>query len=232
MKKMKLLFIFLLAAAMLSACGTTKKEQNAGSGGSDGKENTETADDGTSKQQDDEGKSDDESPDGQDQKENETGSGSDKIRLMEKNLNYQWKGEEKEETAFLKESDNQDYSLYVLPDYELTGEEPRKDVLYLKENDTLFMRIELLPADAELNDEIETAKSQLESVSSDIKEAKPQGHEWLKDAAGFTADNGNEKVSAYLIPQKDWLLKLTIFTPVKENAEDPFLKMAETIEKK
>ncbi|RST75316.1 hypothetical protein D4T97_008690 [Siminovitchia acidinfaciens] len=229
MKKMKCLFIFLLTAAMLAACGTTKKEQNTAN---EKDNNGAVSEENAQKDSGEEAETD--SDDGKQQ--NDPGeaadNGTDKIRLMEKNLTYQLNDETKEETAFLKESDNQDYSLYVLPDYELTGEEPRKDVLYLKENDTLFMRIELLPKDANLDNEIETVKSQLESVSSDIKESKPEGHEWLKDAAGFTADNGNDRVSAYLIPQSEWLLKLTIFTPVKESAEDPFLKMAETIEEK
>lgn len=230
MKKMKFLFIFLFAAILLAACGTTKEEQNAGSN-----ENTETEEEGNGNQEGSNGTADNGS-DEEEQNENnqgeEAGEGSDKIRLMEQNLTYQMNGEEKEETAFLKESDNQDYSLYVLPDYDLTGEEPRKDVLYLKEDDTLFMRIELLPKEANMDDEIETVKSQLESVSSDIKDSKPDGHDWLKDSAGFSANNGNDKVTAYLIPQENWLLKLTIFTPANKDAEDPFLKMAETIKEK
>ncbi|GIN19126.1 hypothetical protein [Siminovitchia fordii] len=235
MKKMKSLFTLLLAVSLLAACGSTKKEQNAGNDTVDGQEKTETVGDGKNKQVNAE--QENQTPDGQDLTEKELGedneeNGSDNVRLLEQNLTYQMNGQEKEETAFLKESDNQDFSLYVLPGYELTGEEPQKDVLYLKEKDTLFMRIELLPADADLNVEIETAKSQLESVSSEIKNAKPDRYKWLKGAAGFTADNGNEKVSVFLVPQKDRLLKLTIFTPTKEDMEDPFLTMAGTIEEK
>lgn len=230
MKKMKCLSIFLLAAIMLTACGTTKKEQN----GADEKENSGAVNQEAGQQEDngEETEKDTDADEQQKDSDEATDNGSDKVRLMEKNLTYQLNGETKEETAFLTESDNQDYSLYILPDYELTGEEPRKDVLYFKDNDTLFMRIELLPKDANLEDEIRTAKSQLESVSSDIKEAKPEGHEWLNDASAFTADNGEDKVSAYLVPQNDWLLKLTIFTTAKESTEDPFLKMAETIDEK
>ncbi len=212
MRKMKLLFVSLLAAALLASCGTSKTEKDTGV---------------------DKEKKEEQKTEAADQTENESSEDArddpEKVRLQEKNLTFQIDGSPKKETAFLKKSDNQDYSLYVLPDYELTGEEPQKDILYLKEEDTLFMRIELLPANAHLNDEMETMKTQLESVSSDIKEAKPQGHEWLKNATGLTAEDGNEKVSIYLIPQKNWLLKLTLFTPAKEDAEDPFLKMAETI---
>ncbi len=183
MKKMKSLFTLLLAVSLLAACGSTKKEQNAGNDTVDGQEKTETVGDGKNKQVNAE--QENQTPDGQDQTEKELGedneeNGSDNVRLLEQNLTYQMNGQEKEETAFLKESDNQDFSLYVLPGYELTGEEPQKDVLYLKEKDTLFMRIELLPADADLNVEIETAKSQLESVSSEIKNAKPDRYKWLK----------------------------------------------------
>ncbi|PAK74401.1 hypothetical protein, partial [Micrococcus luteus] len=69
-----------------------------------------------------------------------------------------------EETAVLEKSDNQNYSMYVLPSYELTAEEPNKDVLYLTDNDQVFMRIELLPEDTDWEMAEENAKSQLTAV--------------------------------------------------------------------
>jgi len=218
LKSFKFLTLCFLTAILLAACGTTSNQQpNA----------TDEQSDVNNEENNDVSKKPEELPDKEDDK-----SQDEKIRVMELNIAYEQNGEQKEETAFLKESDNQHYSMYVLPDFELTGEEPGRDVLYFKKDDSIFMRIELLPSDSSIENEIETAKSQLESVSSNISEVKTvDGNDWLKDASIYTAENEKEKVSCYLIPQKNQLLKLSIFTPSKEQAEDPFLKMAETIEK-
>ncbi|CAM4049594.1 hypothetical protein [Lederbergia lenta] len=156
------------------------------------------------------------------------------IRLMEKNLIYKgMNGKEIEETAHLTESDIQDYSMYVLPAYELTGEEPHKDVLYFTENDSHFMRIELLPSETNMDDAINTVKEQLSAVSKTVNEVNTNDkYDWLKNASAYESENAEEKVSAYLIKQDDWVLKLTIFTKLKEDLEDPFFKMAETIQAK
>jgi hypothetical protein len=73
-------------------------------------------------------------------------------RGPEKTLSFSVKGEAKEETATLTNSDEQNYSIYKLEGFELTGEEPNKDSLYLTENDAVFMRIETLSkADASID---------------------------------------------------------------------------------
>ena len=210
------MLVCLLAVLFIAACGTAKNSVNQGSGENPAENKHEQ----------------------NEQPENEHTAEKDKeeeqkIRLMEQNLSYEINGDVKEETAFLRESDNQGFSLYVLPEYELTGEEPQKDILYFKENDSQFMRIELLPSDTSVDEAAEMAKVQLESVSPEVKQAEPgQDDEWLKDAAIYSASNDEDKVSAYLIPKKDWLLKLTIFTSANRQMEDPFLKMAETIASK
>ncbi|MFD1705715.1 hypothetical protein ACFSCZ_03000 [Siminovitchia sediminis] len=231
MKKFLLLLIVLLSFTFISACGTTNSNEQENSNsvleetGNQEETNSTSGQDSTGDDSavENESSAEDSSTADQDQ---ENGN----IRIMEQNLTYKVNGKQFEKTAFLKQSDNQDFSLFVLPEYELTGEEPRKDVLYMKENDTLFMRIELLPKDANIEQETETVKSQLESVSSDIKKTLPDHHDWLKNASGFTAENDQDRVSAYLIPQGNDLLKLTIFTPSQQQAEDPFLAMAKTIE--
>ncbi|MDP4171332.1 MAG: hypothetical protein Q8906_12035, partial [Bacillota bacterium] len=66
------------------------------------------------------------------------------VRLLEQKISYNQNGTKKEETAFLKHSNNDAYSLYVLPEYELSAEEPNRDIIALKSNGTIFMRIETL----------------------------------------------------------------------------------------
>ena len=45
-------------------------------------------------------------------------------------ISYSYNGESEEETAIWTKSDNQAFGLYILPTYELTAEEPNKDILY------------------------------------------------------------------------------------------------------
>lgn len=137
----------------------------------------------------------------------------------------------KKQKAILTESDNQNYALYLLDNYELTGEEPRKDVLYFKENDQFFMRIELLQKSQKMDEAIDTIKAQLEAVSSNVTEMEaPAGHDWLNNAVIYSSNHNKDQVNAYLVPRDDFLLKLTIFTNIEEDHVEPFLTMAETIE--
>ncbi|RLQ97095.1 hypothetical protein [Falsibacillus albus] len=155
---------------------------------------------------------------------------TDQKRELEKTLSYMNDGKNKEEKATLTQSDNQDFSLYVLPEFELTAEEPHKDSLYLKENDQIFMRIEMLPNDADQNTIVENTKSQLGAVNSDVKKLDPPAdQDWLKDATILQAQNDTDVVTSYLINQDEATVKLTIFNKKDQNYEDALLKMAETI---
>ena len=82
-----------MAALLLSGCGTT-------------------TDDKTAEPQEDTVK--EENTTGSTNGATESSEGTKKVRLMEQNLQYTINGEAKEETAFLKNSDNQPFSLYVL----------------------------------------------------------------------------------------------------------------------
>ncbi|MBS4177314.1 hypothetical protein [Lederbergia citrea] len=224
LKWARLLAATLFSLILLAACGTTAQEskKNTGNGENKTEQNTTEKEAKNS-----------EEPESAKEKEKNDAQVSDKIRLMEMNLSYEVNGSKKEETAFLKESDNLDYSLYLLPEYELTGEEPYTDVLYYKENDSHFMRIELLPGDVTMDDAAANVREQLESVGQEVKQIKDEnGNQWLADARIYQFKKNNELVTAYLVEKKDWILKVTIFTTTEENHLDPFLKMAETIEKK
>lgn len=206
----------LLSLVLLSACGTSANDSNQVSGGNNNQkeetaENNDSSKDEANKEKD----------------EQASEEGSDTVRTPETNLTSNGK----EETAFLKTSDNQEYSLYVLPEYELTGEEPYKDVLYVKEDDSQFMRIEMLPGEISMEDAVSTSKEQLASVNADVEKIEVvPGHEWLKGAQMFSTKNDEGQVKAYLIEKDGWILKLTIFSK-DDQQEDAFLKMAETIEK-
>ena len=151
------------------------------------------------------------------------------IRILEQNLQYKVNGEQKEQTAFLKYNDNQHYSMYVLPDYELTAEEPNKDVLFWSEDDSVFMRIELLPADVEWQLVEENSKAQLTAVNPEVNETAVPEDPFFANAWAMETKSGEEVVTSYLIKDEKQPLKLTLFT--KENADhkDAFIEMSKTI---
>ncbi|WP_404323797.1 hypothetical protein LG298_07990 [Cytobacillus firmus] len=222
---MKILAKFMLmlgvAAAILAGCGTA--QDDSGNGAGSGQNEEETGSEGQ---------------DGQEQSEEEessedgtAGEGNSVIRILEQNMTYTVEGETKEDTAFLKHSDNQNYSMYVLPEYELTAEEPNKDVLYLSENDQIFMRIELLPNDADWDMIEENTKAQLEAVSENVQTSKAPSDDFYKNASVMKAEGNGEKVSAYLMKNDNLSLKLTIFNKEDADHEDAFLQMAKTIMK-
>lgn len=153
------------------------------------------------------------------------------IRVMEQNIAYTVDGEQKEQTAFLKHNDNQNYSMYVLPEYELSGEEPNKDVLMWTEDDSVFMRIELLPNDAEWAVVEENSKAQLAAVGPEVKEAETPEDPFFNNAWAMETQSGSDIVTTYLIKNEEQPLKLTLFTKEGADHKSPFLEMAKTIMK-
>ncbi|WLR53693.1 hypothetical protein LC048_14300 [Mesobacillus subterraneus] len=134
------------------------------------------------------------------------------IRIMEQNIAYTVNGEQKEETGFLKYNDNQNYSMYVLSQYELTAEEPNKDVLMWTEDDSVFMRIELLPVDSEWTLVEENSKAQLAAVGSEVKETQTPEDPFFSNAWAMETKSESDIVTTYLIKNEEQPLKLTIFT--------------------
>lgn len=153
------------------------------------------------------------------------------IRVMEQNIAYAVDGEQKEQTAFLKHNDNQNYSMYVLPEYELSAEEPNKDVLMWSEDDSVFMRIELIPNDAEWSLVEENSKAQLAAVGAEVKEAQTPEDPFFNNAWAMETKNESDIVTTYLIKNDEQPLKLTLFTKEGADHRSAFLEMAKTIMK-
>ncbi len=218
--KMRLrLFMMLLSVSMaLFGCGASESSQPA-------KDNPSSPADQSSKENSDE-KKEPVAQDVDDMKKEDS-----VIRILEQNLQYTVNGQEKENTAFLKFNDNQKYSMYVLPEYELSAEEPDKDVLFLSEDDSIFMRIELLPKNSNWDTIEADAKTQLESISKNVKTVSLPDDPFFKEAWAMEVSNGDEMISSYLIKDSELPLKLMIFTKKSKNHLDPFIEMAKTIGK-
>ena len=165
------------------------------------------------------------------QRSKEKGNEEGLIRIMEQNIDYTVNDEQKEQTAFLKYNDNQNYSMYVLPEYELSAEEPNKDVLMWTEDDSIFMRIELLPADAEWTLVEENSKAQLAAVGPEVKETQTPEDPFFNNAWAMETKSGSDIVTTYLIKNEEQPIKLTLFTKEDADHRNVFIEMAKTIMK-
>ena len=136
-----------------------------------------------------------------------------------------FQNENKEETALLKTSNNQPFSLYVLPKFELSAEEPGKDVVLFTNNDQIFMRIELLPDDVDWTATEKNIKAQLNSISDTITDPGLK----IDEGSSYEVTSNNDVVTAVLLKNKK--VRLTMYTTKDADYRDAFLQMAKTIQK-
>jgi hypothetical protein len=153
------------------------------------------------------------------------------VRILEQNLSYEMNNATHQKTAFLKYNDNQNYSMYVLPDYDLIVEEPAKDLLYFSKNKAIFMRIELLSDDIDWNLLKKSKYAELTSLyMANPIETSLTDH-FFESTAMYEVRNGNDIVTTYLINDPNIKLKLTMNAKTKEDHRDAFFQMAKTIMK-
>ncbi|MFO1445702.1 hypothetical protein KDN24_21385 [Bacillus sp. Bva_UNVM-123] len=217
----KWILLFGLFGFILSGCGTSNEAGNKANG-TDATQNNEQTTQNGNEQTTDDGKVDE---------QNNEGSQEETVRAEEQTIKYNVNGEAKEETALLQLSDNQHYSMYVLPDFELTAEEPNKDVVMLSKDGHHFMRIELIPKDNDWNSLQENTKAQLEAVNENVQTIETPKDEFFKDAVAMEVQSDNDVVTSYLVKNQEQQLKLTIFSQKDAEYKDAFLQMAKTIVK-
>jgi len=206
-----------VATLVLTGCGTTDKEEvkeptneevNEKQNGSSQTEETNDNQNGSS------------------ENEETNEEQSNEVRVMEKNLKYTLNKESKEETAFLKTSDNQPFNMYVLPEFELSAEEPGKDLVFLSENDAISMRIELLPEGTDLVETEKYMKTFLSSISESISDPKLQ----IENGVSYeVVTPDDEVVTSVLIKNEKAPVLLTMFTTKEADYRGAFLEMAKTI---
>ena len=148
-------------------------------------------------------------------------------KTNEKTLTYTFNDETKTGTAVLKTSDNQPYSIYLLPEFELSGEEPGKDMVFFSENDAIFMRIELLPDDVDLAATEENIKAQIGAVSETVTDPGLT----IENGVAYEATVNNEVVTGVLLKDEKAPVRLTLFTTKDADYRHAFLEMAKTIQK-
>lgn len=221
-----------IVAALASGCGTN--ETNGGKQTNSSNNNTNTNQMETA-QSHNTGQSEATHPSSKNEtnvsKNSATNTGESKqqeTRPSETQLSYTVDGKEVKETATLKTSDNQGFSLYVLKGWELDAEEPNSDVLM---RDNSFVRIRLLQTEGNETDYAKLAEEHAQAVSSDA--ARQDGANLpasLKGAAWYTAHSGN--VTVHVIGTSSPVPMLVMIQTPKDQEElSPILAMIETIRK-
>lgn len=154
------------------------------------------------------------------------------IRLYERNITYLLDGLEHSETGFLNTSTNQLFSIYLFKGFQLEANGQGKDVLLHKENEDVYMRIELIPEDINFFElEYDTYK-QLNVVSNTVhREVWSQPDPLLKGAVMLRAENENKSVQVILIKDRAHFpnMKLTILAQEEDEVVEKLLAMAKTI---
>lgn len=137
------------------------------------------------------------------------------------------------------ESDSQNYSITVVEGFELTGEEPNKDLLFNQDNDLQSMRIETFSADETTIEEIQenlVATLQASNESAAVTEIKDENliptNEAIENTFAHQIDTPEGKVSGYVFEREGLIVKLTVFDTTDSPALETFVQMAETIKAK
>lgn len=143
-------------------------------------------------------------------------------------ITYSFDEQEITETAQLEKSSEQNYSIHVLPGFELVAEEPGKDVLYLNEDSTIFMRIEMLDDSINIDELIDSTKNQLAVVSNVVTFDETSANVEIDEAIKLEANSDDQIATSYIYKGEiPW--KITMYTSASADYRDAFLEMAKTI---
>lgn len=226
-KKWNLLYVAIATVLLLAACGTSDTDNGAKDNEGNGtategpSTNDSVVEDNKGEEVDKEEDKEEESSEPETEKEDSTESTNDNDDLLT--------------DAIQTKSDEQDYSIQLLPTYKLTSEEPGRDILYVKDNDSVFMRIETMDEE-EGNYEyaVENTIVVLEASSGGSTPDKlvdtelPKG-DALEDAEGYSVTAESAPVTGIVFKKDGMVVKLTIFDTPNADHIDEFLRMAETI---
>lgn len=216
MKKIYTLLTILLLTLILAACGTSTTTEDQNNSDEKAIENTEQP-----------------TPEVEENPESETATETETETTQSDN------SAETVLEGTTTESDSQNYSITVVEGYELTGEEPNKDLLFNTNNDLQSMRIETFSTDEATIEEIEenlVATLQASNESSTVVEIQDENliptNEAIKNTSAHQIDTSEGKVSGYAFERDGLIVKVTIFDTVESPALETFVQMTETIKAK
>ncbi len=151
-------------------------------------------------------------------------------------ITYTSNGEQKTEETTSVTSNEQQYSIQVLPNFTLTAEEPGKDLLYLTENDSVSMRIEYLTTN-------ETSFEDLQRNTEDLMNAVDENTDYMEfdiqsyvdnvpnisNFAAYKVDLIDQVVMSIVYEKDQQLVRLTIYDDPVADYSDALIKMGLTI---
>ncbi|WP_404408844.1 hypothetical protein [Jeotgalibacillus malaysiensis] len=251
MKKLWTLLLVLMLAAFIAACGTeSAEEENTGGQQEESTEETveEPAEETEAPEEEVEEEAAEESSeeppaeetdesDAQEEPaeesteeaaEEETGT---EMRLLEQPMTLTIDGEETERIAFLQESEENNYSVYVAEGFTFTPEEPNVDQVFYDEDGAQYMRIHTYPkAESEAALIEEQMKGQADAIQGEASaDWTPEGSA-NEVIGGYEATLGEEQFKTYLYEKNDMYVKIAIYAKTDSGLQEAFLLMAETIE--
>ncbi|MEZ0482460.1 hypothetical protein [Planococcus sp. SSTMD024] len=145
-------------------------------------------------------------------------------------------GDEHSETpeGELTMSDGQAYQLYVLEGYEFTAEEPNRDVIFLQENDAVFMRVETYyPSDIDFDELVSNTQDTVQASNPDAELAEFTGYDSsaFSNSAAYEVETAEGHVTGIAFEADNIVGRVTIFDHSTVEARDDFIQMAQTIER-
>ncbi|AXH98547.1 hypothetical protein DV702_01770 [Sporosarcina sp. PTS2304] len=135
-------------------------------------------------------------------------------------------------------SDEQDYSIMVLPGYVLASEEPGRDSLYVEEDSGLFMRIETMSKEDESYtfDELYENMEELLAASSDgetpaelTADSDLPKNEGILNVKGAEVKSDEGYFKGFVMEREDMLIRVTIYAAEENEHVEEFKQMASTI---
>lgn len=154
--------------------------------------------------------------------ENTGGTGSETVPMPEnKELEVVIEGMPEKVPAVLTKSD-QGYAFYLMERFVFTPEEPGKDMIFHETFPDYYARVEVLPADADLEDLKQNARDTL-NVVGNVEEMKGEqiSDPTIRENALFFYHANNDEVSRNILVEKKngALLRFTLNFPIGEASE-------------
>lgn len=245
MKKTSFLTLSLLLSMLLAACGTNDELNDTSKlSESEKVEGSNVTNNSTNQQ------ASDENEDAVETEKEDSNTDSNTANNNESSNSNATQGQNQSENNFkisyslynqsydlnydLVESDNQPFSIPVTEHFELTAEEPGKDMLVFKDNEEIMMRIEqydltsISVPDLQQNsiDLINSIASQEQQSEYDL----PAEFTSFANVKSYVATINDEKIIIVLFSKDQFMYRLTIFDHASINATNAFLTIASKIQ--
>ncbi|WP_052123931.1 hypothetical protein [Ureibacillus manganicus] len=214
-KQFKFLSTLCIALLMLVGCGTAKEQDTTevptnSEGTNAGTDNTTV-----------------------EEKPNESSESSENDS---KSITYTTNNVEKTEETTTATSNEQHYTIQILPSFTLTAEEPGKDMLYLTENDSISMRIENMSVnDLTFEDLQKNTEEMMSFVAENVDYTEFDIQSYVNESivkyAAYKVDLTDQTVTAVIFEKENQLVRLTIFDNPAKDLTDAMIKMGLTITK-